>query len=155
MESEPELLMATPFNEHSGMISPNGRWLAYVSNESGRDEVYVRAFPEMNTEWSISTDGGTEPLWSPDGRELFYRNSDQMLAVSISSTPSFTPGRPNLLFEGTYLRADRALPFTTYDVTADGQYFIMLQSTENAAPRQINIVLNWAEELKRLVPKDE
>ncbi len=109
----------------------------------------------MNTEWSISTDGGTEPLWSPDGTELFYRNNGQMMVVSISATPSFSPGRPKLLFEGAYVRGSPSFAFTTYDMTADGQRFVTLQPAENAAPRQINVVLNWSEELKRLVPIDK
>jgi serine/threonine-protein kinase len=153
VDGEGEALFATPFNEHSGMISPAGLWLAYVSDESGRDEIYVRPFPDMNTEWSISTDGGTEPLWSSDGTELFYRHNDQMMAVSISTKPSFTPGRPNLLFEGTYLRTDASYPRTAYDVSANGERFVMLRPAEGAAPGQINVVLNWFEELNRLVPK--
>jgi serine/threonine-protein kinase len=148
--NELETLLATPFDEGRGVISPDGRWLAYVSNESGRYEVYVRPFPNLSTKWVVSTEGGASPKWSSDGSELFYRNRDQMMAVSIVAEPSFTPGKPRSLFESTYVvSVERGW---TYDLADDGQHFVMLRPQESSAPRQIHIVLNWFEELKRLVP---
>jgi len=149
-DSDPELLLHTEFDEHSATFSPDGRWIAYVSNESGRDEVYVRTFPELQNQTPISTQGGTEPLWSRDGAELFYRSPHSMMAVSITTEPSLRLNRPITLFEDRYLRSGR--PWTTYDVAADGQRFLMMQTRGDGATHQISVVLNWFEELKQLVP---
>ena len=79
------------------------RWMAYASNESGKYEVYVRPFPEVNKgKWQVSTSGGNSPLWSPDGRELFYRSGDAVMAVPVETEPTFKPGKPTVLFRGTY-----------------------------------------------------
>ena len=155
-ERKPEMLLQTPFSEHTGMLSPDDRWLAYVSNESGREEIYVSAFPGPGGKLKISTQGGTEPMWSRDSRELFYRNGEKMMAVAISREPELAPGKPTLLFEGGYETglSDDGLPGSNYDVTPDGR-FVMIRTEESPAPRQINIVLNWFEELKRLVPTDK
>ena len=134
------------------MFSPDGRWLAYVSDESGRYEVYVQPYPGPGGKWQISTGGGKEPLWARDGRELFYRNGEQMMAVEITTEPTFSAGTPRLLFEGTYLSGTVFLAY--YDVSPDGQRFLMVQASEQQAsdPTQINVVLNWFEELKQRVP---
>jgi Tol biopolymer transport system component len=133
-------------------FSPDGRWLAYVSNESGRYEVYVQPYPGPGGKWQISTEGGTEPAWNPNGRELFYRSGDKMMAVDIAMQPGFTVSKPRALFAGWY----EATPatFSNYDVTPDGQRFLMLKRNEQeaSAPTQINVVLNWFEDLKRRVP---
>jgi Tol biopolymer transport system component len=148
-DGEPEILLETPFDEHSGMLSPDDRWLAYVSNESGRDEVYVRTFPGSGGRTQVSTDGGMEPMWSRDGRELFYRNGYKMMAVSVSTDPELALGKPTLLFEKPYATL-RQIP--NYDVAADGR-FVMVGIPPYEATR-LHIVLNWPEELKRLVPTD-
>jgi len=144
--------LRTPSNESAPRFSPDGHWLAYVSNESGRNEIYVQPYPGPGGKWQISTEGGVEPLWNSNGRELFYRTGDKMMAVGIDTRPSFSAGKPRLLFEGKY----QPPPFTSpnYDVTSDGQRFLMLKPSEagEAAPTQINVVLNWFEELKRRVP---
>ncbi len=144
--------LRTPYNETSPRFSPDGRWLAYISNESGRYEVYVQPYPGPGGKWQISTEGGTEPAWNPNGRELFYRSGDKMMAVDIATQPGFTVGKPRALFAGWY----EATPatFSNYDVTPDGQRFLMLKRNEQeaSAPTQINVVLNWLEELKRRVP---
>jgi eukaryotic-like serine/threonine-protein kinase len=144
--------LRTTFNESGPRFSPDGRWLAYVSDESGRYEVYVQPYPGPGGKWQISTDGGTEPIWNRNGRELFYRSGDKMMAVDIATQPSFIAGKPRMLFEGPYLPAPGTVP--NYDVSPDGQRFLMLKPVEQAgaAPTQINVVLNWSEELKRLVP---
>jgi serine/threonine-protein kinase len=153
-----EPLIATTFDEHTGEISPDGRWLAYVSNESGRDEIYVRPFPQVDAnKWRVSAAGGYAPRWSADGSELFYRQGDLMMAVPIPEEPSLTLGRPSPVFEGVYLSSPGGgwdQPGWHYDVTADGQRFLMLQAAEDQGKRQINVVLNWFEELNRLVPTD-
>jgi serine/threonine-protein kinase len=151
-EQEPEILLGTPFDEHSGMLSPDDRWLAYVSNESGQDEVYVTRFPSPEGRLQVSIEGGTEPMWSHDGKELFYRNGEKMMAVAISTDPELTPGKPIVLFEGRYRTGILgAGTGSNYDVARDGQ-FVMIQQVEGAASNQINVVLNWFEELERLVP---
>jgi eukaryotic-like serine/threonine-protein kinase len=144
--------LRTPFNESVPRFSPDGRWLAYISDESGRYEIYVQAYPGPGGKWQISTEGGTEPAWNPNGRELFYRSGDKMMAVDIATRPGFAAGKPHMLFEGQYQPAPATLP--NYDVSPDGQRFLMVKPTESveAAPTQINVVLNWFEELKRKVP---
>jgi serine/threonine-protein kinase len=145
-------LLRTQFNESSPRFSPDGHWLAYVTDESGRYEIYVQAFPGPGGKWQISTEGGTEPVWNPSGRELFYRSGDKMMAADIATQPSFAAGKPRMLFAGQYVPTPVTYP--NYDVSPDGQRFLMLKPAEQAqaAPTQINVVLNWFEELKRRVP---
>ena len=143
--------LQTPFNESVPRFSPDGHWLAYISDESGRYEVYVQPYPGPGGKWPISTEGGTEPVWNPNGRELFYRSGDKMMAVDIATQPSFTAGKPRLLFEGTYEPTWATNP--NYDVSADGQRFLMVKASEQEQSNtQINVVQNWFEELKRRVP---
>jgi serine/threonine-protein kinase len=144
--------LRTPFNESVPRFSPDGRWLAYISNESGRYEVYVQPYPGPGGKWQISTEGGTEPAWNSNGRELFYRSGDKMMAVEIATQQSFTAGKPRVLFQGRYVPSPATAP--NYDVSPDGQRFMMLKPSEQeaSAPTQINVVLNWFEELKRRVP---
>ena len=156
-------LLATPADERSASVSPDGQWLAYQSDESGQDEVYVRPFPDVNTGLTlISTGGGSSPIWSRDGRELFYYLerpgplSDVVMAVSIDAELTFSPGVPEMLFQGEYLEpADRG---QFYDVSLDGQQFLMIRdpgrTSEDERPLII-IVQNWFEELNRLAPASE
>jgi len=154
-DRKPQPFLQTPFNESVPRFSPDGRWLAYISNESGRYEVYVQPYPGPGGKWQISTDGGTEPAWNPNGRELFYRSGDKMMAVDIATQSGLAAGKPRVLFEGRYERSPATSP--NYDVSLDGQRFLMLKLSEqeSAAPKQINVVLNWFEELKRRVPADK
>ncbi len=143
--------LRTQFDEAVPQFSPDGRWLAYISNEPGRYEIYVKPYPGPGGKWQISTEGGTEPAWNRNGRELFYRSGDKMMAVDIATQPGFAAGKPRILFEGPY--APAPFPTTNYDVSPDGQRFLMVKPSEQgAAPTQINVVLNWFEELKRRVP---
>ncbi len=144
--------LQTPSNESAPRFSRDGHWLAYVSDESGRYEVYIQPYPGPGGKWQISTEGGTEPAWNPNGRELFYRGGDKMMAVEIATQPSFSAGKPKMLFERPYVPTPGTFPF--YDVSPDGQRFLMLKPSEQgaASPTQINVVLNWFEELKRNVP---
>jgi serine/threonine protein kinase len=131
----------------SPCFSPDGRWIGYASNESGRSEIYVRPYPGPGGKWQISTEGGTEPVWNPKGHELFYRSGQKMMAVEYTEQPEFSPGKPKILFEGPYAPSPRSL--SNYDVSPDGQRFLMLNSAEQK-PGEISIVLNWTEELKRV-----
>jgi serine/threonine protein kinase/Tol biopolymer transport system component len=162
MEGERTLhmLLQEEFTEVQPQISPNGRWMAYCSSESGQNEIFVRPFPEVNSgRWQVSTSGGDSPRWSPDGRELFYLigNTKAVMAVSVETEPTFKFGTPKILFSGTYIGAlpSDGIP---YDISPDGKRFLMMKeptaspaSTESN-PRKINIVLNWFEELKQRVP---
>jgi Tol biopolymer transport system component/predicted Ser/Thr protein kinase len=152
-DRKPQPFLQTPFNEEGPRFSPDGRWLAYVSNESGRYEIYVQPYPGPGGKWQISTEGGTEAVWNRNGRELFYRSGDKMMAVDITTRPNFSVGKPRMLFQGVYA-TPTASTYANYDVSPDGQRFLMLKPVEQtgAAPTQINVVLNWFEELKQKVP---
>ena len=153
-DGEPRPFLRTKNEEVHPTFSPDGRWLAYVSDESGRWEVSVQPYPGPGAVTQISTDGGFEPVWSPDGREIYYRRESggQVMAVSfVPDEPSPRVGKPRLLFEGRYRGGQRY--GRTYDLAPDGERFLMIQDGEPPPPQpQYNIVLNWFEELKRLVP---
>jgi hypothetical protein len=154
LETRP--LLHTPAAESAGEISPDGRWLAYYSNSSGTNEVYVRAFPNVDGGglFPISTAGGTRPAWSRNGRELFYLDlNGAMWVVPVRTTPAFSAGKPTKLFDASWWSAQSG---RTYDVTADGQRFLAIKDPSSdgadAATQTFSVVLNWQEELKRLVP---
>ena len=145
---QPRPFLRTPFHEWGAAFSPDSHWLAYVSNESGRDEVYVQAFPGPGQKRQISTEGGKEPVWARKGKELFYRNGRRMMSVSITTGPDLNVAKPVQLFEGSY---DSGMPLghTNYDVTSDGQRFVMIQSRQlESAARRVNIILNLVQELR-------
>ena len=148
-------LLQTTFRETYPELSSDGRWLAYTSDESGRLEIYVRPFPDVDGggRWQVSTDGGEQPLWARDGQELFYRSGDAMMAVHIETDPTFAAGNPEVVFEGQY---ERTLGGRTYDISLDGEQFLMMKDVEGTLETpQIIVVLNWFEELKRLAPAPE
>jgi serine/threonine-protein kinase len=132
--------------------------MAYQSNESGQHEIYVRPFPDTDRgRWPVSTGGGTRPLWARSGKELFYLGpSGAVMSVAVEGGSTFRVGNPARLFEGRYL-LDATTSGRTYDVSPDGQRFLMTKvgggSDETSAPTSIMVVLNWLEELKRLVPR--
>ncbi len=140
----------TRFNEGNPAFAPDSQWIAYQSDESGRNEIYVQPFPGPGSKLLVSTDGGTEPVWSGDGKELFYRNGDRLMAITITGEPVLRPSKPAVLFA----KPSWVLPGTrNYDVTRDGRRFLMvIESEQVAAATHINVVLNWFDELKRLVP---
>ena len=139
------------FEELYLAVSADGRWLAYVSNESGAEEIYVRPFPDIDAgRWQVSTGGGTQPLWARDGRELLYRNDEAVIAVPIQADPNFTAGIPEVMFGGDYLLAQGG---PNYDLSPDGEQFLMIKPVEVAsATTQIIVVLNGFTALERLVP---
>jgi hypothetical protein len=116
-ERKPLLLLGSSHNERWPVLSADGRWLAYLSDESGRPEVYVQAFPRPGGKWQVSTDGGGEPVWARNGRELFYRNGYRLMVVPVQTGPVFTPGKAQVLFEWPYEAMDGIRP--NYDVTPD------------------------------------
>jgi Tol biopolymer transport system component len=143
----PRSILESEFAKGNPDLSPDGHWVAYTADDTGRQEIYVASFPDAGPKMTISTDGGTLPRWSRNGRELFYRSGDKMMAVEIQTVPTFRAGRPKVLFEGSY---------RSYDVSADGQRFLMvkppaaLQSPPTSD--QVTIVFNWFEELRRRAP---
>ncbi len=151
-ERTPQPFLGTQFDEIQPAFSPDSRWLAYASNETGRWEIYVLPYPGPGPRAQISTDGGLQPLWSPSGRELFYRNGDQMMAVEISAPPAFSASAPRQLFEGRYVQGGMNPGWANYDVSADGQRFLLLRSEQEGGPTQMTVVLNWLDELRWLAP---
>ena len=147
-EPYPGPLLQTQFDEDEVSISPDGNWIAHEWNRTGREEVYVRPFPNVDDgQWQISTGGGGEPRWRADGRELFYRIENKMMAVAIETEPAFAANSPVILFEGSYVGAQ-----PSYDT--DGERFLMLKSasSEQTTSRSVQLVVveNWFSELQRL-----
>ena len=150
-DRKPRAVVRTPFAEQYPRLSPDGHWLAYTSNESGRSEVLVQAFPEPRGRTPISTSGGIEPVWSRDGRELFYLDGDAMMVVEIRTSPTFTAGAPRKLYEGRYVLSPNTV--ASYDVSADGQRFLRVQPVNPDPPTdRIQVTLNWFEELFDMLP---
>ena len=147
----------TPFlnsqsDEKYPEFSPDGRWIAYVSSESGRYEVYVRPFPSSGMKLPVSTDGGMMPLWARNGKQLFYRWQDQVWAVDVRTEGGFSTSKPRLLFKIS--ASDYDAVGRTYDLSLDGLRFLMVKR-EDRKPTPVTemiIIQNWFEELKRLVP---
>jgi len=146
-------------NENDPQISPDGQWMAYQSDKSGRYEIYVCSFPDVNKGmWQVTTGGGDSPLWSPDGRELFYRSGDHYMAVDVETGPSFKYGKPEVLFKGTYASNGNPHNYIFWDISPVDKRFLMIKPAATEAkskvgiPRKINIVINWFEELKQRMP---
>ena len=149
--STPQPFLQTPFSEGWMEFSPNGHWVAYTADESGRWEVYVQPFPGPGAKVPISSEGGTEAVWSRTGEELFYRNRDKMMAVTVTMEPAFTAEKPRVLFEGRYVLGP--VPgMVNYDVSRDGQRFLMVKILKESPPAHLDIVLDWFSEVSRRVP---
>ncbi len=148
-DGNPEPFLLTPFDERSPRFSPDGKWLAYVSDESGRDEVYVQPFPGPGPKWLISTDGGVDPVWARDGPDLFYRQDDQLMAVSVVAGASLSAGRPRRLFEARFDADDHG---PNYDVSPDGTWFVVPRSDRGLSPGALNLVLNWFSDIAARTP---
>jgi Tol biopolymer transport system component len=141
--------LATPFNEVQGTLSPDGRWMAYTSDESGQPEVYLQAFPAGGSKLLVSVHGGSEPKWRADGKELFYIAPDlKLMSVKVKSSSSLEVAVPSGLFEMPVPPFTPAYQ-TSYAPTADGQRFLVNTLVQDATPSPITVVLNWASGLKR------
>jgi Tol biopolymer transport system component len=140
-------LLRTPFDERGIALSPDGRWLAYVSNETGSDEVYVRKLAEGSARWPVSTGGGSEPRWARGGRELFYRSRDSLYVVDVTLGSEFHAGRRRALFGGAYLFS-AGNHSVYYDVSRDGSRFVMVRSqAASRGSEELHIVLHWFDNL--------
>ena len=139
----PRPLATTEFDELQPRLSPDGKWLAYISDESGRYEVYVRALEGAGGRTLVSAGGGTEPMWARDGGRLFYRDGQRMMAANVVRTPTFAVTARAMLFEGNY---DLATAHANYDVSPGGKGFVMTAPTEERA--QVVVVQNWMSELR-------
>jgi Tol biopolymer transport system component len=151
-DRRPQPLVQTQFSETNAELSPDGRWLAYQSNESGAEEVFVRPFPNVETsKWLVAR--GSRPLWARNGRELFYLLMNAVMSVPVTTASTFTFGKPSKVVEGPYFFGPGA---RTYDATEDGKRFLMLKPNtaagDSARAAGFVVVLNWFDELKRRVP---
>ena len=142
-------LIRTPANERTPSLSPDGRWLAYASDESGRDDVYVRPFPGPGAPIHVSGDGGQAPVWSRDGRELFYRRGSAVVAVPVDDDGTIRGGRATELFDGDF--QSEYLAARNYDVLPDGR-FVMIEYETSPSAARLDVVLNWFEEVRGVAP---
>jgi hypothetical protein len=160
-DTMPQPLDDTKFAQGSPKFSPDGLWLAYCSNESGKPQVYVQAVPGPGPKIQVSNDGGTDPVWRRTGGELFYRNGDSMMVVVVTTCSTFSAGRPRELWKGHYSHGMSSscgapgLTSSNYDVTADGQHFLMIKDDDqdSATSKQIVVVQGWSDELSRSLAK--
>ncbi|MEY2413768.1 MAG: eukaryotic-like serine/threonine-protein kinase [Acidobacteriaceae bacterium] len=143
-------LVKGAFTSKNGQFSPDGKWVAYTSNESGKWEIYVTSFPEASGKWQVSTAGGTQPRWRGDGKELFYLAADgKIMATPLMAGSNFNAGTPVALFESNARELVATSELVSYDVTKDGQRFLINTQMERAEMQPMMVVLNWAEELKK------
>jgi serine/threonine-protein kinase len=140
---QPTPLAQTTAEERAPKISPDGRFLAFVSDETGRSEIYVRTFPGGDSRWQVTTTGGTEPLWSRRGEELFYRSENEIVSVSVQTDSTFTFGNPQAVVDGPYVPNPM---HTNYDIHPDGNQFVMVRS--GAGETRMMVVVNWFEALR-------
>jgi serine/threonine-protein kinase len=135
----------SPFDERSMVLSPDGHWMAYVSDESGRDEVYVRSFPEPSGRWQISVNGAIEPRWAHSGRALYYRSGDSLVSVAITTHPAFVVGQRSLVFNRPYFLGDTQ--HAHWDIAPGDKEFVFIK--QGMETPSLVVALNWFEELKR------
>ena len=142
--------MSTPSREYNAALSPDGRWLAYESDRSGQDEIYVSPFPDV-TAWSrqVSNAGGSTPLWAPDGRELFYVSGDRLMGVPVQTVDEFSYESPAVVFDEAYYFGNY---HRNYDIGSDGRFLMIKDVGQATTPAQIVVVENWTRELLERVP---
>ena len=151
-DQQADPLLTTPFNETEGQFSPDGKWIAYASDESGRFEIYLQTFPELEAKWQVSTGGGSAPRWSRDGQELFFIAPDKrLMRTEFKTALLLEVAVPQPLFT-TRIKDPRGMPAIHYDVSLDGRRFLINSEIEDADTAPITLVLNWFEELKERVP---
>jgi serine/threonine-protein kinase len=144
---------ASEANELAPRFSPDGRWVAYQSDESGQPEIYVQAFPGPGGKWQVSKAGGTEPVWARSGTELFYRAGRAFMSVPVGTSPTFTPGSPTQLFEGSFETGHRFHP--NYDVAPDGRRFLVITRDGQQPGVSVHVEIDLHGELRRLAPRPQ
>lgn len=145
---QPEWLAGNNSSQWSATFAPNGQWIVYTSNETGRSEIWVRSYPAGDKIQQISVGGGREPRWLWELGELFYRRGNQWFSTRVSLAPELSWEPPRLVFETDFLDT----PGRSYDVSPDGQRLLVVKKAQQPGRTKIHIVHNWFEELKRLVP---
>jgi Tol biopolymer transport system component len=150
-DRKPWPLAQTKCNEQQPRFSPDGHWIAYTSDESGRSEIYVQPFPGPGGKFQVSTEGGYWPVWARDGRELSYLNGNRMMSVSITTRPSFDAATPRFLTDASPFLPGR-FNNAAYDMSVEGKRFLFVRAKEENVPEEVRVVLNWSEEVKRLSP---
>lgn len=132
----------------NGQFSPDGRWVAYASNETGKWEIYVTSFPEPRGKWQVSIGGGEQPRWRSDGKELFYLAPDgKMMAAAVTTAGNFDAGPPAALFQATPRQPVSSRDLFVYDVSRDGQRFLIITPAKHAETAPMSVVLNWTAKL--------
>ena len=147
-----DLVVGTEANERAATFSPDGEWLAYISDDSGQDEVYVQRFPGPGGREVVSTEGGREPVWSTQGLELFFRSGSRLMSVEIES--GRIPLPRTVLDASNYVRSAPQVGLPAYDVFPDGRTFVMIQHEQLGPAPRLRVIINWFEELTRLVPSN-
>jgi Tol biopolymer transport system component len=145
-------LLVSDDNKHFAALSPDGKLLAYVSDELDRDDVFVTGFPGLEGKWNVSneTEGGREPVWAPDSTAIYYRDGATLVKVPVETEGGFSPGRVQRLFKDVYVPRSSC---RNYDIHPDGKRFLMIKESEEELPMtELIVVENWFEELKRLAP---
>ena len=140
-------ILKTAGYEGGARLSPDGKWMTYISNESGQNEVYLRPYSGAERRWQVSTQGGIQAVWNPNGKEIFYRNADKMMVVEVSMNPDVVLSRPHVLFDHRYAFG-AGITIANYDVARDGQRFAMIK--DEATAGRLHIVVNWLSDLTRL-----
>jgi hypothetical protein len=157
-DKKPVPFLQSPFNERDPQISPNGKWIVYASDETGRSEIYVRPFPAGEGKWQISSKGGFYPRWRRDGKELFYLETNasprNLISVKVNPAgPTFEYGDPTVLFDSLFANAGHGTPYQAFAVSPDGQRFLIPRpegvDEQGTTPTPITVVLNWAAGLKK------
>jgi eukaryotic-like serine/threonine-protein kinase len=152
-EHKPRPFVQAKFDQGDARFSPDGRWLAYTSTESGKPEVYVQPFPGPGGKWQVSTDGGTDPLWAHNGREFFFWQGDKLLSVAVATQPNFSASTPRFVADVPVSPPFGLIGNGRYDVNADGQRFLFVKATGAlAVGNELDLILNFAEDVKRLSP---
>ena len=143
-DRKPFPFLQTPASERNGKLSPDGRWFAYESDETGEYEIYVQTFPGKEGKWQVSDAGGTRPVWRRDGKELFFLSGiGQLMAVDVTSGATFEHGAPKALFE------TRAPVYAAFDVSSDGKRLLMANPLEVGAIQPMNVIINWQANSKK------
>jgi len=151
-DRKPQAFLETKFSQQQARFSRDGNWVAYTSDESGRWEVYVQPFPGPGGKWQISKDGGGWPVWSHDGRELFFISSNKLMSVEVTTRPGFSASVPRIVADSLPSLVPTFASSSSYDVSPDGQRFLFVKAiAEKGPPEEVRVVLNWTEELKQLL----